>query len=94
MSEAIQLTGLWKADKLTKNGDPYYSGKTKERIVVEAGSLVCLFKNKSENAKAPPFTITVLPPRDDYQPQARHYGGESNGSANQAPPTSDDDCPF
>lgn len=84
MSEPIQLTGLWKSDKPTRDGKPYYSGKVRETITIEAGSLVCLFKNEpkagydSLPAKAPQFQITVLPPLEQARPAERHYGEQGH----------------
>lgn len=88
MADAIELTGLWKSDKPTKTGDVYYSGKVRQEVVIPAGSLVCLFKNKPKEGyaelppNAPAMTIRVLPPRD-YEPAERHYQ-----------PPADDEVPF
>ncbi len=86
MSDPIKLTGLWKSDKPTRDGKPYYSGKVRETVTIEAGSLVCLFKNEPKEgydslpAKAPQFQITVLPPREQDRPAERHYGAQSEES--------------
>jgi hypothetical protein len=91
MSEAIQLTGLWKSDKPTRAGKPYYKGKVKETVTIEAGSMVCLFKNEPKEgydslpANAPPFTVTVLPPLEQSRPADRHYGDNGQSGQGEAP---------
>lgn len=81
MNDAIRLTGLWKSDKPTRDGQSFYKGKVQEAITIPAGSMVMLFMNQSDNPKAPKFNVTVLPPRDEYAQTAEPAAGESPGDS-------------
>jgi hypothetical protein len=72
------------APKLAR-GNRFYSGPVKERIVIEPGSRVTLFKNDSDNPKAPALNLVIDPPKDDGAKREERAPSE-------APP--DDNLPF
>jgi hypothetical protein len=73
MNDVIKLSGLWKSEKPTRDGKPFYKGTVREQVTIEPGSVICLFKNESENPNAPMFSLTVMPPREQQAPADRHY---------------------
>lgn len=75
--------GLWKAtdresgaEKRTSAGDLFYVGSVKERLVIEAGSKVTLFKNRSDNPKAPALNIVIDAPRNSPAQTVARVGAE------------------
>lgn len=79
MSDAIKLAGLWKSDKTTRDGKSYYKGKVQETVTIDAGSMVMLFLNDSENPNAPKFQVTVLPPLEPREPAPLRHDEPENG---------------
>ncbi len=77
--------GLWKSQKQDKNGNYYYSGK------LPSGEWINLYKNKSDNPKAPALNL-VLP--DGFE-ITRHIEGTFDDVVNyQKQGAIDEDIPF
>lgn len=61
------ITGLFK--NTAKSGQVYYSGKARERIVIEPGDKLLMFDGKEQGTEGKPhFSLSVDKPDDGDAP--------------------------
>lgn len=88
MADLQKITGLFKPDGKNPNSKTVLSGKCSSEIHIPVGSRIMMFKNTSDNPKAPPYSLMFSPP-DGYV-----VGGQSSAETPKATQQTTDDLPF
>lgn len=94
MADLVEVAGVWR--KQDRNGGTYYSGRTKEDIVIPAGSYINVFKNRAaeEDERKPALRVLFSAPDGQAAPPRKPAQDYSQRGRTVADDDLEDDIPF